>query len=105
MKDSLNVDFIGDKRKGYGICVTRAKGKFEILKMLLDVKAKDLYRALTDQTAETIVLPDSPTNGDVIEAVFPNVSIYKHGSTYSINNEYNFNETWWNAPYKREVEE
>ena len=51
------------------------------------------------------LFPDNPTNGDVIEAVFPNVSIYKHGSTYSINNEYNFNETWWDAPYKREVEE
>lgn len=44
------------------------------------------------------------TNGDVIKAMFPNISIYEHGSTYSVNNEYNFNSTWWNKPYKAERE-
>ena len=43
---------------------------------------------------------DGMTNGEVIQAVFPNISVYEHGSTYSVNNEYNFNSTWWNAPYK-----
>lgn len=47
------------------------------------------------------VLPDNATNGDMIKTMFPNISVYEHGSTYSVNNEYNFNFTWWNAPYKR----
>ncbi len=41
------------------------------------------------------------TNGEVIQALFPNISVYEHGSTYSVNNEYNFNATWWNAPYQK----
>lgn len=45
------------------------------------------------------------TNGEVIQALFPNVSVYEHGSTYSVNNEYNFNSTWWNTPYKAESED
>lgn len=44
------------------------------------------------------------TNGEVIQALFPNISVYEHGATYSVNNEYNFNSTWWNAPYKAESE-
>lgn len=51
---------------------------------------------------------DGMTNGEVLQAglqaLFPNVSVYEHGSTYSINNEYNFNSTWWNAPYKKGCE-
>ena len=45
------------------------------------------------------------TNGEVIRALFPNISVYEHGSTYSVNNEYNFNSTWWNAPYQKGGEE
>lgn len=41
------------------------------------------------------------TNGEVIRAMFPNISVYQHGSTYSVNNEYNFNSTWWNLPYQK----
>ena len=40
------------------------------------------------------------TNGEKIREIFPNINIYEHGSTYSINNEYNFNASWWNAEYK-----
>lgn len=48
-------------------------------------------------------IPDDATNGDVIMAMFPNVSVYEHngGATYSVNNEYNFNATWWDAPYQK----
>lgn len=48
-------------------------------------------------------IPDNATNGDVIRAMFPNVNVYEHngGATYSVNNEYNFNATWWNAPYQK----
>jgi hypothetical protein len=45
------------------------------------------------------------TNGEVIQAVFPNISVYEHGSIYSVNNEYNFNATWWNTPYQKDDEE
>lgn len=47
-------------------------------------------------------IPNGMTNGEVLQALFPNISVYEHGSTYSVNNEYNFNATWWNAPYKAE---
>ena len=68
---------------------------------ILDCVERHLRNETKAQPCEDIIeIPKNATNGDVIEAVFPNVAIYKHGSTYSINNEYNFNETWWNAPYK-----
>ena len=51
-------------------------------------------------SGKLVVIPDNATNGDVIMAIFPNASVYEHGSTYSVNNVYNFNSTWWNAPYK-----
>lgn len=44
------------------------------------------------------------TNGEVLQAMFPNASVYEHGSIYSVNNVFNFNSTWWNAPYKAESE-
>ena len=48
-------------------------------------------------------IPDNATNGEIIMAMFPNVNVYEHngGATYSVNNEYNFNVTWWNAPYQK----
>ena len=39
------------------------------------------------------------TNIEKIKEIFPNINIYEHGSTYSINNEYNFNASWCNAEY------
>ena len=65
--------------------------------LLMKKKALEIINS-----AETIVeIPIYPTNGDMIKAMFPKASVYEHGSTYSINNEYNFNSTWWNAPYKK----
>lgn len=119
MDDFLHVSFDSNERKNeYGLCVARPSkdGSHTVLKMLLDVKAKNLYRALTDQAAETIVLPDSPTNGDVIKAVFPNIEFTDMAFTiHAVANvtsngvkggiSYDFWKDWWNAPYKREVEE
>lgn len=50
-----------------------------------------------------IPIPDNATNGDIVQMMFPNVNVYEHngGATYSVNNEYNFNATWWNAPYQK----
>lgn len=52
-----------------------------------------------------IMIPDNPTNGDMIKAMFPNV-IYQEGFLYQIVNgkQYIFlsvSEYWWNAPYKQ----
>ena len=48
-------------------------------------------------------IPDNATNGDIVQMMFPNASVYEHngGATYSVNNEYNFNATWWNSLYQK----
>ena len=61
-----------------------------------------------------IVLPDNPTNGDVMEALFPNATI-KEKPNFSngfilpptmqiITDEWvmGFSYEWWSAPYKGE---
>lgn len=45
-----------------------------------------------------IIIPKCATNGEVIKAIFPNELLT------SITN-MGFNKDWWNAPYKKEVEE
>ncbi len=54
------------------------------------------------QGVRAVVIPENATNGDVIQALFPKASVYEHGSTYSVNNEYKFNSTWWNTPYNED---
>ena len=46
------------------------------------------------------------TNGEVIMALFPKVSITEigGGSTIVVANHFKFNATWWNSPYRNEVE-
>lgn len=61
----------------------------------------ELIKALAEMLAEKMQLGEEPTNGEVIQTLFPNISVYEHGSTHSVNNEYNFNSTWWNAPYQK----
>ena len=43
-------------------------------------------------------IPQNPTNGDMIKAVFPDIALYekKHDAI-----EISFNGVWWNAPYER----
>lgn len=112
MEDLLCVSFDSNEQKNeHGLCVARPSkdGSYTALKMLLDKQAKDLYRAITDQSAKVIVLPDNPTNGDVIKAVFPNakVEIGRLAAIVDFSNRETdaFFFDWWNAPYKREVEE
>lgn len=61
---------------------------------------------LCKDEGNTINIPEGATNGDMIKTLFPNISVYEHenGATYSINNEYNFNSTWWNSSYRKEQE-
>ena len=84
------------------------------MKLLIDIP-EEHYRTLQDAMKnhmESLVgkiilngtlIPDNATNGDVIMAMFPNVNVYEHngGATYSVNNEYNFNATWWNSQYQK----
>ena len=85
------------------------------MKLLIDISEEDYKEVLKDTysgtpfenrifTAIANGTPiDTATNGDVIKAMFPNVNVYEHngGATYSVNNEYNFNATWWNSQYQK----
>ena len=49
-------------------------------------------------TANVIPIPEGATNGDMIKAMFPNdlwLQLYARRTK----------KDWWNAPYKKEVEE
>ncbi len=56
-----------------------------------------------------IVLPDSPTNGDVIKAIFPNLdvrfdkeeNIYDVGAPSGFTAYTPFAAEWWDARYKK----
>ena len=57
-----------------------------------------------------LTIPDNPTNGDIIKALFPNVKIIDNGFTIEWRENGKFITTfdgndWWNAPYKAESEE
>jgi hypothetical protein len=53
-----------------------------------------------------LIIPENPTNGDMIMALFPNASLTEHegGATIAVAHTYKFNSTWWNSPYNRETE-
>lgn len=55
----------------------------------------DLYQIMQIAIVGGTVLPDNPTNGDMIKAVFKEVQHYSDGKICA---------DWWNAPYKKEVE-
>lgn len=50
-----------------------------------------------------LTLPEQPTNGQIIMAMFPDVSVTEigGGSTIVVAHDLKFNVTWWNSPYKR----
>ena len=54
------------------------------------------------------VLPDNPTNGDVIMAIFDIVEIHAMISTiFAVlkdGTELEFKRIWWNAPYREDGE-
>lgn len=57
-------------------------------------------------TLDTIELPENPTNGDMIMAIFPNMidSCWERKKYLSdVCGDYTaieYTEQWWNAPYK-----
>lgn len=57
-------------------------------------------------TVDAIPIPKGATNGDMIKAMFPNISINEKEFTdlvmvYKLDHHRKaFSEDWWNAPYK-----
>jgi len=62
-------------------------------------------------TADVIPIPEGATNGDMIKAMFPQWDLREEiGYEYKLFGETHkfeglVDEDWWNAPYKKEVEE
>ncbi len=105
------------------------KNEFErnlIRKMEMRDATKEEQKAVTDYVRSIshrildVPIPDNPTNGDVLKAVFPDVKIkflgnlqgeYKVLLKFDDNHVdrhlevHTFSGDWWTAPYKREVEE
>ena len=61
-------------------------------------------------------IPDNATNGEVIKAMFPNVSIHYHKANELVDDyvsvnikdcdtQQDYSAEWWNAPYKAESED
>ena len=50
------------------------------------------------------VLPDNPTNGDMIKAMFPNERIGHCEDCTDLGDIATFDDDWWNAPYGEDGE-
>ena len=74
---------------------------------IVDVKYEDTIQIPLEVISNSTPISDNATNGDIVLMMIPNASVYKHngGATYSVHNEYNFNATWWNAPYQKGASE
>ena len=53
-----------------------------------------------------LTIPENPTNGDMIKAIFPNLEMWgksKNTLDYSLGGMiHRVLKSWWNAPYKKE---
>ena len=47
-------------------------------------------------------IPENPTNGDMIKAMYGKEDIYKDEHFVFYGGEMRFSRDWWNAPYKKE---
>ena len=50
-------------------------------------------------------IPNNPTNGDMIKAIFPGELLTSITSTLWWGDNMSFNRDWWNAPYKSQESE
>ena len=89
-KTIINTSFVGDV-------------DLTFKQLAKDIVQTNVIFKLIDAVDNVTFIPDNVTNGDVIMAMFPNANVYEHNgdATYSVNNEYNFNATWWNALYQK----
>lgn len=58
---------------------------------------------------KALTIPEKPTNGDMITAMFPNVEVKEKNNGYEVYLGVGtaiqfFNHQWWNAPYSAESE-
>ena len=85
------------------------------------IKVEDCGENIGDygvQIYNAALIPENPTNGDMIKAMFPDAEIrftvnlsdmhavhVKFGdNTYICYDNHLFSREWWNAPYKKESE-
>lgn len=79
----------------------------------------NLLETLEIESDNAIIIPEGATNGDMIKAMFPSARVSQiflisnDDEVYyvtvekvdGITNEMRVMKSWWNAPYKKEVEE
>lgn len=66
-------------------------------------------RSAKIREAETVLtIPENPTNGDMVKAMFPEVKMWGESEQtldYSLGGMvHRVTKSWWNAPYNRETE-
>jgi len=75
---------------------------------------EEVIKAIGELFFEKMQLGECPTNGEVIQALFPKIELGEkvyNRKRYFLSNqsieEFDFNTTdrWWNTPYKTESEE
>ena len=78
--------------------------KIEVSDEVINADAITLCNPMVVKKA--VVIPENPTNGDVIKAQFGNnpIDIFVHDVNIreGLNVIANFNREWWDAPYKAE---
>lgn len=74
--------------------------KIEVSDEVINADAITLCNPLAVKKA--VVIPENPTNGDVIKSLFPNELLTSITSTLWWGDNMSFNKDWWNAPYKAE---
>ena len=68
------------------------------------IKGNWIGEAMAEIFENGTVLPDNPTNGDMIKALFPNIKMWgesKDTLDYSLGGMiHRVLKSWWNAPYE-----
>ena len=75
----------------------------------------ELIKALAELLAEKMEIGEEPTNGEMIQALFPKAKVFENENNvkypyvdvflYSENHMNCYGKDWWNAPYQRGNEE
>ena len=73
------------------------------MEIKIDKKCIDeaVQKAVEEIKQNGILVPDGMTNGEVIQALFPNVSKYNNMLLENHSRNILFNDDWWNAPYQK----
>ena len=89
-----------NKRKGSvmpKVVIDIPKGCYEEI-CTASFPVQDAYR-LVAWIKEGTVLPDNPTNGDMIKAMFPDIDFHCMEGAFG---KISFDLVWWNSPYAKE---